>query len=248
VERRPQAHRPRIGLTTYRETAAWTVWNEAADLLPATYADSVTDAGGIPMLLPPSPAADTAAATLDGLHGLVLVGGADVEPGRYGAARDARTGPPRDDRDTWELALAGEALARDLPVLAICRGMQVLNVLLGGDLIQHLPDVVGNDSHQPAVGEHGRHVVRVDTSTTLGAITGGRCTVATHHHQAVGRLGQGLTATAWAEDGTVEAVELPRATWALGVQWHPEAHDGTALFASFVAACSAYAGRTEVLA
>jgi gamma-glutamyl-gamma-aminobutyrate hydrolase PuuD len=232
-------------LTTYRETAAWTVWNERADVLPASYADSVVAAGGAGLLLPPSPA-DAAGAVLDGLHGLVLVGGADVDPAHYGAIRDAQTGAPRADRDAWELALAREALARDLPLLAICRGMQVLNVVLGGDLIQHLPDAVGDDRHQPVVGEHGRHVVRVDATSRLGAIVGDRCTVATHHHQGVGRLGHGLTATAWADDDVVEAVELQRSTWALGVQWHPEAHDGGALFTAFVAACAAYASRNEV--
>lgn len=227
-------------------------------MLPSTYADAVTAAGAIALLLPPAvaEAADTsastdtaaavdvaAAAVLDGLHGLILSGGADVDPDRYGAPRDAHTGPARADRDGWELALGRAALDRDLPVLAICRGMQVLNVLLGGDLVQHLPDAVGHDDHQPAVGEHGRHPVRIAAGTALARAIGERCLVATYHHQAINRPGRGLAVTAWAEDGTVEAVEVESATWAVGVQWHPEAHDGTALFDAFAEACSAYARR-----
>jgi gamma-glutamyl-gamma-aminobutyrate hydrolase PuuD len=236
---------PRIGLTTYRERAAWGVWNEPADLLPVTYSDAVTRAGGVALLLPPSGNPAAASDALDGLHGLVLAGGADVDPARYGAERDAHTGAARRDRDAWELALAEAALARNLPVLAICRGIQVLNVLLGGDLVQHLPDAIGNDSHAAVVGEHGRHGVRVDARSRLAAVLGERRTVATYHHQALDRLGAGLTAVAWADDGTVEAVELAAATWTFGVQWHPEAHDGAALFAAFVSAAAAFAARTD---
>jgi putative glutamine amidotransferase len=228
---------PRIGATTYREPTRWGVWDEPADLLPATYARAIEDAGGVAVLLPPATPRNAAAA-LDGVDGLLLVGGPDVDPRRYGAPRDSHTGPARSDRDSWELALAEEALARDLPLLAVCRGMQVLNVALGGDLIQHLPDEVGTDLHCPVVGEHGRHAVDLAAGSRLADILGPRPTIATYHHQAVRTLGRGLTACGWAEDGVVEAVELGDRHWVFGVQWHPEAFEGHELFAAFVAACA----------
>jgi putative glutamine amidotransferase len=240
---------PRIGLSAYRETAAWGVWNEPADLLAASYADAVVRAGGVALLLPPAgvgaPEA-AAGAVLDGLHGLALAGGADVDPARYGAARDRHTAPPRPDRDAWELALIRAALARAMPILAICRGLQVLNVALGGDLVQHLPDVVGHDGHCPVPGRHGRHPVRTAPGTRVAALLGPEAEVATYHHQAVGRLGAGLAATGWAADGTVEAVEgieAEAARWVVGVQWHPEVHDGGELFAGFVVACAQFRDR-----
>jgi gamma-glutamyl-gamma-aminobutyrate hydrolase PuuD len=232
--------RPRIGATTYREPARWGVWDEPADLLPAAYANAIEAAGGVPLLLPPV-AADHAGDALDAVHGLLLAGGADVAPERYGVPRNAKTGPERKDRDEWEIALVHAALARDLPLLAVCRGMQVLNVALGGDLIQHLPDEVGSDLHCPVVGAHGRHPVEIATDSALAAIVGSRTEIATYHHQAVRTLGAGLIATAWAADGIVEAVQLRGRSWVHGVQWHPEAHDGHALFAAFVAACRATA-------
>lgn len=234
---------PLIGLTTYREPASWGVWAEPADLLPATYADGVRQAGGMPVLLPPADprVAEVAA---DALHGLLVAGGPDIDPTRYGAERDAATGPPRLARDAWELALVHDAIARDLPVLGVCRGMQVLNVALGGDLRQHLPDQVGTDLHCPTVGVHGRHEVALSPDSTLHAVLGDRVEVATYHHQAVGRLGAGLVATGWTDDGVVEGIELAGRRWVLGVQWHPEAFAGEPLFAAFVAACLAY--RTAV--
>ena len=230
--------RPRIGTTTYREPARWGVWDEPADLLPTAYAQAIEAAGGLAVLLPPA-AGELADTALDAVHGLLLAGGADVDPDRYGAHRDEHTGAARADRDEWELALTQAALARDLPVLAVCRGMQVLNVALGGDLVQHLPDEVGSDLHCPIVGQHGRHRVEVAAGSALAAVVGPHIDTATYHHQAVRTLGTGLTATAWAADGVVEAVELDRAAWVHGVQWHPEAYDGQALFAAFVAACRA---------
>ncbi len=231
---------PRIGLTTYREPAAWGVWNEPADLLPVSYSDEVSAAGGVAMLLPPARRADVdsaARAALDGLHGLALTGGADVDPLRYGAARDPHTGPARPDRDEWEILLAQAALERGMPILAICRGMQVLNVALGGDLVQHLPDTIGSDAHCPVVGEHAKHDVRLVPDSRVGELLGQRATVATYHHQAVDHLGAALAAVGWADDGTVEAVEHERADWVVGVQWHPEVRDCGPLFAGFVAAC-----------
>jgi putative glutamine amidotransferase len=233
---------PRIGLTTYRETAAWGVWNEPADLLPSTYADSIVVAGGVPVLLPPiSGLTDldaAAASVVEGLHGLVISGGADVDPGRYDAPRDEHTGPERADRDSWEIALVCAAMRADLPLLGVCRGMQVMAVALGGTLIQHLPDVVGNETHCPTVGEHGRHDVTLADGSRLAGILGRFADVATYHHQGVDQLPDDGTvvATGWAEDGTIEAFEVAKMFWMLGVQWHPEVYNGQPLFSDFVAA------------
>jgi gamma-glutamyl-gamma-aminobutyrate hydrolase PuuD len=226
-----------IGLTTYREVAAWGVWHQPADLLPVTYSAEVTAAGGVPVLLPPASTDEGAAERiLDAVAGLVLPGGADVDPARYGAAADPHTGAPRTDRDGWEVLLLRAALERKLPVLAICRGMQLLNVALGGTLVQHLPDLVGSDDHCPVPGVHGRHDVRLHPDSRVGALLGRSATVATYHHQGVAELGSGLTATGWTEDGVVEALELGDG-WVVGVQWHPEVHDGARLFSGFLAAC-----------
>jgi putative glutamine amidotransferase len=228
---------PRIGLTCYREPARWGVWDEPADLLPTSYTRAVSEAGGAPLLLPPGAPASVAA-VLDGLHGLLIAGGADVDPDRYNQARGRHTDQPRTDRDGWELALVDGALARRMPVLAICRGLQVLNVALGGDLVQHLPDQLGSDLHCPTVGVHGRHPVALAAGTRLAALLGKQAVVASYHHQAIDRLAPPLTATGWAPDGTVEAVELADAGWVIGVQWHPEVFDGQRLFAAFVQAAS----------
>jgi putative glutamine amidotransferase len=232
--------RPRIGLTTYREVARWGVWDEPADLLPATYARAIAEAGGIALLLP-APSTDVeaaAAAVLDGLHGLLIAGGADVDPSRYDSVRDPATGAPRLERDAWEISLTQQAISRGLPVLGVCRGLQVLNTALGGTLIQHLPDVVGHDGHCPVVGQHGRHDVELGGGSRLHKLLGTRASVATYHHQAVDQLGAGLEATGWAEDGTIEAIEAADGEWVLGVQWHPEVGDGAMLFADFVQACA----------
>jgi len=236
---------PLVGLTTYREHASWGVWSEPADLLPATYAAGVRAAGGVALLLPPG-APDTTEVALDAVHGLLIAGGPDVDPDHYEAPRHAATGPPRPDRDHWELALVRAAIARDLPVLAVCRGMQVLNVALGGDLRQHLPDEVGNELHCPTDGVHGRHGVALAAGSTLHAVLGDDTEVATYHHQGVGRLGSGLTATGWADDGVVEGIEHEQRRWVVGVQWHPEAFAGEPIFAAFVAACLTY--RSAVMA
>ena len=234
---------PRVGLTTYRDQAAWGVWNEPADLLPASYADSVAAAGAVPVLLPPALADSAAAAdvALDGVHGVVIAGGADVDPARYGAPRDPNSGPARPDRDAWELLLVRSALGRGMPLLAICRGMQVLNVALGGTLVQHLPDTLGTDLHCPTVGTHGRHDVRLAAGTLVHTVFGDTAHAATYHHQGLDRLGEGLMATGWAEDGVVEAVERAGG-WTVGVQWHPEVVHGAPLFEAFTRACSQYRG------
>jgi putative glutamine amidotransferase len=237
---------PRIGLTSYRNRASWGPWNESADLLPATYAESVGLAGGAPVLLPAPtanaarPVEDVARAVLGGLDGLVLTGGPDVDPARYGAEKDPNTQRPRTERDEWEIALVRLAVEVELPTFCICRGMQALNVALGGTLIQHLPDRLGHDDHSPTVGVHGRHAVRTAPGTRIAAIIGERAEVATYHHQAVDALAEGMVATAWADDGTIEAAELTGSGWLLAVQWHPEVANGAELFADFVAAAGAH--------
>jgi putative glutamine amidotransferase len=233
---------PRIGLTTYREVAAWGVWQSPADLLPVSYAAGIAAAGGVPMLLPPGAAEDRAVveAVLDGVGGLLLTGGADIDPASYGAERHPSTGPARADRDAWELALARAAELRGMPVLGVCRGMQILAVSHGSSLVQHLPDVVGDDSHCPTVGAHGRHDVKVAAGSRLAGIVGDRIQVATYHHQSVAAPTPGLEVTAWADDGTVEALERPGDGFTLGVQWHPEVVGGEELFRAFVEACEGW--------
>jgi len=230
---------PRIGLTSYRESAQWGVWHASADLVPTSYSDAVRLAGGAPMLLPPGGSAAEAQAVVQGLAGLVLTGGADVDPVRYAAPRDEHTGPARTDRDEWELILIQAAQAAGRPIFGICRGLQVLNVAFGGTLTQHLPDLVGTDEHCPTVGTHGAHDVRIaDSGLVAAAMSGPRVSVATYHHQAIERLADGLIASAWADDGTIEAIEGPGAPWVVGVQWHPEVAGADALFEHFIAACA----------
>ncbi|WP_171113456.1 MULTISPECIES: gamma-glutamyl-gamma-aminobutyrate hydrolase family protein [unclassified Streptomyces] len=208
--------RPLIGVSTYLEARArWGVWELDAVLLPAGYPRLVQRAGGLAAMLPPD-APEHAAATVSRLDGLVIAGGPDVEPSRYGAERDARTGPPARERDAWELALIEAALGARVPLLGICRGMQLLNVALGGTLVQHL------DGHAEVVGVFGRHGVKPVPGTLYAGLVPEETSVPTYHHQSVDRLGAGLVASAYAGDGTVEAVELPGEHWVLGVQWHPE--------------------------
>lgn len=212
--------RPRIGISTYLEKARWGAWDQPAVLLPHAYVDVVHRAGGIAVLLPPQP--DGADEALSGLDGLLLAGGADVDPDRYGAVAQEGTDPPRRDRDAWELALLGAALAQDTPVLGVCRGAQVLNVAAGGTLHQHLPDFVGTHRHRPAPGQFARVRVTVAADSRLAGILGSEVDAPCSHHQAIDRLGRGLRTSAVAEDGTVEAVEMPGHGYVLGVQWHPE--------------------------
>ncbi|WP_405754381.1 gamma-glutamyl-gamma-aminobutyrate hydrolase family protein [Streptomyces sp. NBC_01020] len=221
---------PLIGISTYLEEARWGVWSLPAAVLPAGYHRLVQRAGGLAALLPPdSPSA--AASAVARLDGLVIAGGADVEPARYGAAAHPRTGPPALDRDAWELALIGAALECGVPLLGVCRGLQLLNVALGGTLVQHL------EGHAGAPGVFGRHVIRPVPGTLLGRTLPEPVSVPTYHHQAVDRLGRGLLGSAYAEDGTVEALELPGArAFTLAVQWHPEAGDDTRVVAALVAA------------
>lgn len=231
---------PMIGISAYSEQARWSVWDVDALVLPRRYADRVAQAGAIPVLLPPSAGIEDAVPRLDGL---VLSGGGDIDPARYGAETGPHTTAIRPERDAAELALLQSALSAGLPVLGICRGLQLLNVALGGSLHQHLPDVVGHRGHAPQPGAFPGHDVTLAPGSRLAAIIGVSgpdqpVSVPTHHHQGVSRLGAGLTATAWAADGTIEAVELAisASPFALAVQWHPEAGTDLSLFQALVAA------------
>lgn len=227
--------RPLIGITTYREHADWGTWDDPAVLSPVTYPDAVALAGGEPVLLPTGAAS---AAVVGRLDGLVLAGGSDVDPARYGQQPAPHTGAPRRDRDETEATLLRAALDAGLPVLAVCRGLQLLNVVLGGDLVQHLPDVPGTGTHDPGRGAFADHEVTTVPGTVLAALLGSRVGAHCHHHQAVGRLAPGLRVAATAEDGTVEGVQRDGAAFCVGVQWHPEAGPDGRLFAALVRAAT----------
>jgi putative glutamine amidotransferase len=233
--------RPVIGITTYVTPARWSYWELETALVPAAYVQAVERAGGRPLLVPPS--GDGVEETLDALDGVVFSGGSDLDPELYGQDLHPETFGVVRDRDRAELALLQGALERDMPVLAICRGSQVLNVALGGDLVQHLPEVVGDEKHKHTPGVFADHDVRVDAESRLGRLLGDRAPVKSHHHQGFGRLGDGLREAAWAEDGTLEAVEDPGRRFALGVLWHPEAGEDMKLFDALVEEARAYHGQ-----
>ncbi|WP_116051767.1 gamma-glutamyl-gamma-aminobutyrate hydrolase family protein [Amycolatopsis palatopharyngis] len=211
--------RPIIGLTTYAERTRFGVWDVESAVLHQSYVDSVVRAGGVPVLLPPTGAPHRELIPL--LDALVLTGGADIEPARYGRAAHPAT-VTRPDRDAAEFALTEAALGATIPVLGVCRGMEVLNVALGGTLVQHLPEVTGTAAHQPDVAVFGDTVVRLAEGSRAAGVLGTETACRCYHHQAVDGLGEGLRAVGWAADGTIEAVELPGERFVLGVQWHPE--------------------------
>ncbi|MEX3106954.1 gamma-glutamyl-gamma-aminobutyrate hydrolase family protein [Streptomyces sp. ST1015] len=222
---------PLIGISTYLEPAAsWRVWEMEAALLPAGYPRLVQRAGGIAAMLPPDAPARAASAVAR-LDGLVVSGGPDVDPALYGAPREPRTDVPARERDAWETALISAALDAGVPLLGICRGMQLLNVTLGGTLVQHM------EGHVKAPGVFGRHTVTPVAGTLYAGIAPEASSVPTYHHQAVDRLGAGLIASAHAEDGTIEAVERGGGGgWTLGVQWHPEMGDDLRVMRALVEA------------
>jgi gamma-glutamyl-gamma-aminobutyrate hydrolase PuuD len=270
---------PVVGLVAGEANASWGQWHQPAVLLPASYVDRLSEAGALPVLLPP--VGPAAAAVVPHLDALVLAGGGDLAPSTYGGAGHPGIYGVNPDRDQTELAVTAAADERGLPILAICRGIQVLNVARGGTLHPHLPDVVGHEGHSGGKGEYGRHRIVVTAGSRLAGVMGpagvamgpagvakgpagaakgpagaamgpagaakdpagaakgpagaARWDVATHHHQAVDRVGRGLVVVARAEDGTVEAVEDAR-RFVVGVQWHPEADDDGRLFQALVAA------------
>ena len=224
--------RPIVGITTYAQEASWGVWRQAAALIPLDYVEAVERAGGRPVLIPPSE--HGVDETLDALDAIVFSGGADVDPALYGAEAHAETDVPQGQRDAGEMALMRAALERDVPMLAVCRGVQLLNVARGGDLVQHLPEVLGHDEHKQVPGSFSEHPVEVEPGTRLASVVGTGAHVTSHHHQALGRVGEGLVGNAHAPDGTLEGVEDPSRRFAIGVQWHPEVGEDAALFGALV--------------
>jgi len=232
-----------IGITAAFERARWAVWEDVeVNISQRTYTRRVEAAGGLPVLLPTGTVGvESPDQLLDLLDGLLLSGGADLDPAAYGAEPDPRTTNVRIERDRFEMALARAAIERDIPVLGVCRGFQVLNVALGGDLVQHLDDA---EVHLHTPGQFSDHAVRLESGSLAAAAAGAeRIDVRSHHHQGVGRLGEGLIATGWAEPGeAIEAVELPDRRWALGILWHTEEEETSAVIRTF---CEA-ATRAEV--
>jgi gamma-glutamyl-gamma-aminobutyrate hydrolase PuuD len=244
---------PLIGITTYVADAAWSSWERRSAVLPASYFELAAAAGGRPMLLPPTSASADGPGTgaeevIAVLDGLVLTGGGDVDPTSYGEQPQSTAAGVNPDRDASERALLAAALRADLPVLAICRGMQVLNVELGGSLHQHLPDVVANDDHRRAPLVFGDVGVTTAPGSRAAAVFGSTPTVLCSHHQSIHRLGSGLEVTATSADGVIEAVELPSARFVLGVQWHPEEGGDQRPFDALVAAATAYRAERAISA
>jgi putative glutamine amidotransferase len=245
---------PVIGLTTYLQQAQTGIWDVHASFLPAIYMEGVNLAGGTAVLLPPQPV-EAADRVLDGLDGLIITGGRDMDPAGYGQQRHPATDEPvqeNRDRDAWEVALVRGAIRRGMPVLGICRGAQVINVALGGTLHQHLPDVLGNARHQQGNAVFSTSVVRTVPGTLLANLIGETSDVQCYHHQSIDRLGEGLIISAQADDGVVEAVEIPSGAseatghpsenFVLAVQWHPEERlDDIRLFVAVVQAAAQYA-------
>jgi putative glutamine amidotransferase len=238
--------RPVIGMCTALEQAQWSVWDQRAALLPSNYVEEVQRAGGLALMLPPDPELaedpDEALALVDAL---LLAGGADIDPLAYGQEPHAETTGSVPERDVFEIALARAAIDQDMPVLGICRGMQLINVARGGTLVQHLPERFGHHEHRPAVGsfDGADHDVDLAADTLAIQVVREAChSTKSHHHQGVDRLGEGLEVSATsAIDGLPEAIELPEKSFVLGVQWHPEADRASPILAALVEAASRYA-------
>jgi putative glutamine amidotransferase len=231
-----------IGICAAVEQIQRGPWNEVATMVPRSYADAVKREGALALLLPPDDAAAGAPdPLLDRIDGLLLAGGSDIDPPFYGARRHPQTERTWPERDRFELGLVRRALEREIPVLGVCRGMQLLNVALGGTLVQHLPDLLGVDDHRVTLGVFGEHDVLLEPGSLAARAAGGeRIVVKSHHHQGLDELGEGLVATGWGV-GTdlVEAVELPEQRYALGVLWHPEEDGRSRVIASLVEASRA---------
>jgi putative glutamine amidotransferase len=237
--------RPIIGVTTYLERSQTGVWDVDASFLPKVYLDAVTNAGGIAVLLPPQPVDDEiAAAVLGRVDGLIVAGGKDVDPARYGEAPHPTTDDPRLDRDAWEDALLRQAIATELPFLAICRGLQMLNVALGGTLHQHLPEVIGSARYSGENGVFAVNHVDFENGGVVPALLGNeKLKVNSYHHQGIHEVAPGLSVTATSEGGVIQAVEVDDLPFAVGVQWHPEQDpDDRRLFAGLVDAARKHRG------
>lgn len=233
--------RPVIGICTALERAQWGMWDQQAVLLPRSYIDAIQKAGGLAVMLPPDEVAlARPQETLDLLDGLMLAGGADIDPGSYGCEPHPETLGTVPERDRFEIALVRAAVERDLPVLGICRGMQLINVAYAGTLLQHLPERFGHHEHLRVVGTFDGADHDVDLlEDTLAAGSAGETHHATksHHHQGVDRLGDGLRISGNSSiDGVVEAIEMPGRRFVLGVQWHPEADERSRVVRALVSA------------
>ena len=230
--------KPVVGITSYAEEVTWGAWVEEAALVPLSYVRAIERAGGRPMVIPPSEGAIEE--TLAVLDGILFSGGSDLDPALYDAEAHPETQGVHEARDRAEMALLTAALERDMPVLAVCRGSQVLNVARGGDLVQHLPDELGHEEHKHTPGEYSDHDVTLEPGTRVGGLLGDRAPVKSHHHQGFGRIGEGLQKAGYAEDGTVEALEDPSKRFAVGVLWHPEEGEDMALFEALVEQAAQY--------
>jgi putative glutamine amidotransferase len=231
--------RPVIGICAAVERASWGVWETLSNVSPRSYSLTVQAAGGMALLLPPDDAAaEQPGEMLDLIDGLMLAGGSDIDPASYGAREHPETRGTWPERDRFELGLTHAALERDMPVLGICRGMQLLNVACGGTLVQHLPEVLGHENHRHTPGAFSDHDVRLAPGSLAARAVGAeRAAVKSHHHQGVDELGEGLVVVGWAEpDETIEAIELPERRYALGVLWHPEEDERSNVIGSLVAA------------
>ena len=216
-------------------------------MVQRTYPTAVQRAGALALVLPPDDAVtESPDLLLDRIDGLLLAGGADVDPASYGAAPHPETGLTWPERDRFEIALAARAIDRGIPVLGACRGMEILNVARGGTLQQHLPDVIGSDRHRHTPGQFSDHDVALEPGSLAARATGTeRAAVKSHHHQGVDELGEGLVAVGWSDaDDTIEAVELPGKAYALGVLWHPEEDERSKVIGSLVDAARAHRGAT----
>ena len=225
--------RPVVGITSYVEQARWGVWDVPAALLPFSYIAQVAAAGATAVLLPPTAATDPD--VLDRLDAVVFAGGADLEPALYDQPEHPETLGVRRDRDAAEVLLMQAALTRNIPLLGICRGMQLMAVVSGGSLVQHLPEAVGHERHRPSPGVYGTHDVRLAPGSLAHELLGDSLAVPSYHHQGLADAGM-LAVTGWADDGTPEVVENPTRRFALGVLWHPEMSDDLRLFEALVEA------------
>jgi putative glutamine amidotransferase len=228
-----------IGICSALEQARWSYWDAEAALIPKSYIHAVQEAGGIALLIPPDDLnVEDPGAILDLLDALMLAGGADIDPDSYGEERHPETVATVPERDRAEIALTREALDRDLPVLGICRGMQLMNVARGGTLRQHLPEEFGHHEHRRALGtfDDADHSVRLEPGSLAARAAGEEIhSTKSHHHQGVARLGDGLVVTGWSViDDLPEAIEDPSRRFALGVQWHPEADPESGVVAALL--------------
>jgi putative glutamine amidotransferase len=230
--------RPIIGITGELEAARWRTWIREAVVSPVSYTRAVERAGGAPVILPPVPS-DSVPSLIAKIDALVVAGGRDIDPSLYNAAPHEQTDIPDHRRDRFDIVMIRAAIDADLPFLAICRGMHILNVARGGTLIQHLPDRLGSDSHKPDPVKMTIHDVQISAASKLGRVLGATAQVPAAHHQAIDRIGGGLLTVAWTPDQVVEAVELQGHKFGIGVQWNPEESDDTRIFEALVVAAKA---------